>query len=261
VKFSVKDTWRCIANSIFESTRNKEVKYVYVLFGKMGGEPDVDWDTYEACVMHVRTSHVPRFEVEIGAEESLFRKIDVPYSEFCLLSMPDKMAYIRQYARGRLKDGDRLWWLEDNPEEQSHSLSLEVKLYMNLTQGEKRKLRSEAALLCPQIVKPSRAKHKYDDVALYALTYRGILCSQVRDLFSAGSVAHRNDARRGGLYIIRALKDIEDEMRNAALHLDDALFLEYWGESIAPHLRISTWLAKADELAQDWVPSRELFVD
>jgi hypothetical protein len=210
--------------------------------------------------MHVRTSHVPRFEVEIGAEESLFAKFGTSYEEFRNLSIPEKMAYIREYARGRLKPGDRLWWLEDKPESaQQHSLDLEVRLYMGLNQAEKRRLRAEAALLCPQILKPSRSKNKYDDAALYLLTYRGVLSPQARDLFTVGSVALRADKKRGGNYMARALQDLEAEMRTASQELEDALFVEYWGFSVPPNQRIRKWLQLADEHAKTWKPSSVLF--
>ena len=148
VKVVNTDSWRTIANSVFEGTRDPGVKHIYVLYGKLGGTPTVRWGKYEDCVMHVRTSHVPRFEVEIGANESLFTKFGISYQDFCALESEGKMRYIREYARERLKPGDRLWWLEDKPEEsQEHSLPLEVRLYMGLSQEEKRRLRAEAALL------------------------------------------------------------------------------------------------------------------
>jgi hypothetical protein len=105
VKFTEKDTWRSVANSVFESTKSKEVDEIYVIFGKMGGIPDVRWARYEDSVLHVRTSHVPRFELEIGAKESLFQKIGLSYAIFTKLNDHEKMRYIRNYARGRLKQG------------------------------------------------------------------------------------------------------------------------------------------------------------
>lgn len=258
VKFTLHDTWRSVANSIFEGTRDHDVEHVYVVFGKMGGVPAVLWDRYEHAVMHVRTSHVPRFELEIGAKESLFSKMGVTYDGFSELAAEDKMHYVREYARGRLKDGERLWWLEEK-EEPEHSLPMAVRLYMDLDQDEKRRYRAEAALLCPQVVKPSRSKHKYDDAALYLLTYYGILCSQARDLFSAGSVAMRADDTRGGNYVERAIADIEEEMIEAAWRLEDALFLEYWEMVVPPEQRIEQWLKLADSFAVGWKPSETLF--
>jgi hypothetical protein len=258
VKFTTNDTWRSIANSVFEGTRSQSVEQIYLLFGKMGGTPGVRWGKYDDCVMHVRTSHVPRFEVEMLSRGSLFTKMGVSYAEFSKLPIEDRMKHIRDYARGRLEEGERLWWLEDAPG-QAHSLPLQVRLYMGLPQDEKRKLRAEAALLCPQIVKPSRAKNKYVDPAMYLLTYHGVLCPQARDLFSAGSVALRSDSTRGGVYIYRSLKDIEQEMIVAARTLADALFVEYWGHSVPPDKRIEEWLRRADSLAKEWKPSKMLF--
>lgn len=258
VKFTSKDTWRSVANSVFESTRKAEVTDIYVIFGKMGGAPDVRWGRYEKCVMHVRTSHVPRFEVEMYPKHSLFEKFGITYQEFTQASLHERMRFIREYARGRMKKGERLWWIEDQPDE-LHTLPLEVRLYMRLPQEEKRKLRAEAAMLCPQIVKPSRTRDKYYDAVMYILTYHGVLCPQARDLFSAGSVALRANEQRGGNYVERALKDIQEEMREAAASLDDALFMEYWGESVAAEDRIRKWLVRADALARGWKPSAVLF--
>jgi hypothetical protein len=272
VKVNSADFWRSVANSVFEGTRHEGIKHVYVLFGKMGGTPEVRWGRYEDSVMHVRTSHVPRFEVEIGTNKPLFAKFGLTYDEFCELPDEGKMRLIREYARGRRKEGEHLWWLEEKPEkEQQHSLDLQVRLFMNLEQDEKRRLRAEASLLCPQIAKPPRSKKKYEDAAMYLLTYRGVLCPQARDLFSAGSVALRSNATRGGSYLQRALRDIEPEMKRAAQELEDALFVEYWGESVPPENRIEEWLKRADQYGQQrskrgkplkgsWVPSKELFL-
>jgi hypothetical protein len=260
VKFTLNDTWRGVANSVFESTRAPDVEHVYLLFGKMGGEPAIRWGHYGECVVHVRTSHVPRFEVEIGSDRSLFGVLGVSYPEFSLLPEADKMLHIRAYARSRLKTGERLWWLEAR-EEAEHTLPIQARLYTSLSSEEKRSLRAEAAILCPQIVGSSRRKHKYDDVSLYLLTYHGVLAPQVRDLFSAGSVALRADARRGGTYIQRSLQDIENEMRKAADYLPAALFTEYWGEDIPKDKRIAWWLLEAAKYTVDWIPSDILFLD
>lgn len=262
VKFTEKDTWRSVANSINESDRVQSVLHVYLVFGKMGGFPEVRWARYEDSVIHVRTSHQPRFEVEIGSnpKESLFNILGITYAEFSKLPNEEKMKFIRRYARSRLKAGEHLWWIEDDKEEPEHSLPIAPRLYMNLSIDEKRIYRAEAALLCPQIVKSSRSRDKYYDAVMYLLTYRGILCPQARDLFSAGSVAMR-DGIRGGNYVQRALLDIQKEMLIAADVLEDKLFIEYWGESVNKEDRIKKWLEKADKLANEWVPSQVLFKD
>jgi len=246
---------------VLETNRIHEVKKIYLVFGKMGGEPGVKWAEYEKSVMHVRTSHVPRFEVEISPESSLFEKMKISYDDFRFLPMAEKMKYIRVYARSRLKPGERMWWLEDSPDEPGHTLPLQARLYTKLPLNEKVKMRAEAALLCPNIVGSRGSKDKYDDAVLYLLTYHGVLCHQARDLFTAGSVANPNNDDNGGIYIQRSLKLIEKEMIEAANSLEDAVFMEYWGESVPPEKRIGKWLEKADSFAHEWVPSETLFLD
>jgi hypothetical protein len=260
VKFTTNDTWRSVANSVLETNRIDSVKVIYIVFGKMGGEPDVKWGEYEKCVMHVRTSHVPRFEVEIGTSKSLFELMGVPYDDFRVAEMHEKMRYIRQYARGRLKEGERLWWLEDSPGEE-HTLPIQARLYTKLSTEEKTKLRAEAILLCPRIVQSGRSRDKYDDVVLYLLTYHGVLCHQARDLFSAGSVANPTNDDNGGIYIARSIKLIEPEIQAAAMRMETALFLEYWGVPVSAEGRIREWLRRADQFARDWKPSEVLFLN
>jgi hypothetical protein len=259
VKFTTNDTWRSVANSVLETQRIETVKHIYIIFGKMGGVPEVRWGDYEQSVIHVRTSHVPRFEVELPSEraavkQSLFEEMGIRYDDFRKLPMQEKMKYIRAYARKIHPDG-RLWWIEEK-ESDEHTVPIQARLYTNLSTDEKTKLRAEAALLCPKIVESGRSRNKYDDMVLYLLTYHGIICHQARDLFSAGSVANPKNDDEGGIYIERALKLIENEMREAALRMDDALFVEYWGESVIPEKPIARWLEKADA---DWIPSASLF--
>lgn len=256
VKFTTSDNWRCIGNSIQEAQRVETVKYVYLMYGKMGGTPEVRWRYYEASIVHVRTSHVPRFEVQAVPDEnntSLFRQMEISYDDFRVLPIEDKMVYVREYARKIHPDG-RLWWIGEE-----HSTPAQARLYTNLTNEEKIRYRAEAAIVSPKIVGSGRAKNKYDDVVLYLLTYRGILCHQARDLFSAGSVANSVNTERGGIYIQKSLILIEDVMREIAPKLENSIFVEYWGERVPPEKRISRWLELADKYAVGWKPSEVLF--
>ena len=103
VKYTEADTWRCIANSVLETNKVQSVKHISVVYCKMGGEPEVRYDDWEHAVMHVRTSHVPRFEIEIGTNRSLFKLMGISYNDFSALDMSEKMVYIRNYARSRLR--------------------------------------------------------------------------------------------------------------------------------------------------------------
>lgn len=260
VKFTRSDTWSSVANSIREKQRAEGVEYVYLMFGKGGGEPAVKWKPYEECVVHVRTTHDPRFEVDMtGDKPSLFEEMGVSYDEFRSLDMLGKMKYVRAYSK-KIHPNEKLWWFGDDDED--YSLPAETKLYTLLSPEEKNKLRGECTLLCPEVLGSGRSSVKYHNPVRYLATYRGVLTYNVRDLFSAGSASHDGtcpDEMLCGNYVACATWWIQDDMRRAAKELPDDLFVEYWGESCPPEDRIRRWLEKADEIAVGWIPSRHLF--
>lgn len=262
VKFTKADKWVSIANSIRETKRVESVKTVYLMFGKMGGTPASRWRLYEECVVHVRTSHEPRFQVDMtGEKESLFKLMGISYDEFRRLDILDKMPYIRKYARSIHPEG-HLWWLEDTDSGEEHSTSVDPILYTSLDPKTKIQYRAEATLLCPQVLKGGNQNGKYNDVVMFMLTYHGVLCHQARDLFSAGSVAHvvRSDGS-GKSNKERAFIILQDDMIEASRSLDPALFKEYWNEEVEPDERLAWWLRKADEYATNWRPSDHMFLD
>jgi hypothetical protein len=253
VKTTNKDSWQSVGNSVFEGMRDGAVKNIYVIFGKMGGMPSVRWGRYEDVISHVRISHAPRFVLEMEKGAPLFEKMKISYEAFSKLPPNEKMSHIRKYTRGRLKPGEQTWWLED---ESTPGIPLTVRLYTSLSLEEKIKLRAEGAILFPQIVGGGRVKDKYNAVSFFFLKYHNVFCTQTRDLFSAGSVA---GSERGGNYLMRALKNIENEMCAAAERLDGELFEEYWGVNAPKKDRLREWLKRADSYAIKWTPSNELF--
>jgi hypothetical protein len=260
VKSTTKESWMSVGNSVFEGMRDPGVQKLYIVFGKFGGMPAVKWGRYAERITHVRISHAPRFVLEMDRDSPLFDRMEVNYDQFAQLSPVEKMRHIRKYSRDRVKGtGEVLWWLEDQPGEEK-TLPLEVRIYMKLSPEEKKKLRAEAALLCPEVVGPSRTRGKYDKAALYILTVHGVFCPQTRDLFTAGSVAGKE---RGGSYLRRSLQNIQAEMREAAKRLDSRLFEEYWDTVVPaePEQRIREWLKRADKYAKTWKPSEHLFKD
>ncbi|MDE2125601.1 MAG: restriction endonuclease [Armatimonadetes bacterium] len=257
VKSVANDSWLSVGNSIFEGMRDRDVKDIYVIFGKLGGMPAVKWGRYEETITHVRISHAPRFVLEMETDTAshvpLFSKMNISYEDFSKLGAIEKMAHVRDYSRKRLKPGETLWWLE---EDGGPGIELKVELYMRLPPERKLQIRAEAALLFPGIVAGSRVRNKYEGVPFFILKYHNVYCPQTRDLFSAGSVAGKE---RGGNYLLRSLERIQGAMRQAAIDLPDDLFLEYWEEGVPVADRIPRWLEKADSLAKDWVPSDHLF--
>lgn len=252
VKYTQRKTWHGTGNSIFEGMRDENTKQFFLVFCR-ADLPEIRWRKYEDSIKGIRISHSPRYMIDMDIDQSFFDDLDIPYTEFISYSIRDKMVHVRKHVKARISEHQKLWWID---EEGDHTLPLEVRLYRLLPREVKRTLRAEAALMCPQIFKGSRQKGKYDPAAIYLLTQHGVYAPQIRDLFTAGSVA---GPELGGNYLLRSLRDIQMEILAASRRLDDTLFVEYWGFSCPIDQRISRWLQLADQYAVDFRPSDEFF--
>lgn len=252
VKYTQRKTWHGTANSIFEGMRDHKTKQIYLVFCR-ADIPEIRWRKYEDSIKGVRISHSPRYMIDMDLEESFFDQLNIPYADFLSLTMSEKMVHVRQNVKQRISEHEKLWWID---EDGHHTLPLEVRLYRLLPTDVKRTMRAEAALMCPQIFQGSRKKGKYDPAAIYLLTQHGVFAPQLRDLFTAGSVA---GPERGGNYLLRSLRHIEQDILEASFRLDDALFVEYWGSSCPVEKRIVRWLELADSYAVDFRPSLEFY--
>ncbi len=244
VKFTTRSTWHGTGNSIFEGMRDKTARAVALVYYRADSR-EARWRWYSDCIKGIRISHSPRYMIDMDSDNTLFDQIGVGMDEFRSADLRDKMQIVKNHVRKRRGDGERLWWFD---EEREHTLPVNVRIYRLLDSDTKAQMRAEAAFMCPQIFKGSRQRGKYDDAALYLLTQHGVFAPQTRDLFSAGSVAGKD---RGGDYLIRSIQNNRDIIREVSTQIDDALILEYWGETCDPKHRLRRWLELADSYRPD----------
>lgn len=167
VKFTEKDTWRGIANSVSQKMKDADVETIYILWCKMGRNPQVRYRPYEDVVMHVRTSHVPRFEIDMETHNSLFKQFKITYSVFSALSMEEKMDLIRSYVRNRLSKGTTIffWWLESQTVDPHTDCT--IRFFDELNDIGKLNLMWEELVLFPQIVHNNHMHYQLDTRILH----------------------------------------------------------------------------------------------
>lgn len=187
VKHTENNTWRGVANSISQGMRNEDVEYIYVIWCKEGGSrPDIIYRPYEDVVMHVRTSHVPRFEIDMETEVSLFRKFRTSYKDFSSLSMEEKMDLVRSYARRRIINGVStfFWFLESQVVDDPRSRTL--RLFRELTSELQIRLTLEEIILfTEEVVRDEGEVALFDIRVLYFLNRCRVLYPQELCLYWA----------------------------------------------------------------------------
>ena len=172
--------WKCLGNSVMASTLIEGVSQVYLLFGSGEEKLDVRFSKYDDSVRSVEVTHSPRYslDMEVPQDEAYFRQIGLTLTD--MLMMDDPVSRVVEEARKQLKAGEHVWWISDNI-----SAPLKIKIWSNISAEERTRLIASAFALFPNtILKNSRSE--YDDFALWLSQRKAILCSNLRDNFSAG---------------------------------------------------------------------------
>ncbi len=181
VKTTKTNHWKSTGSSIAEGTRVKGVERIFMLFGKLGNPIDFKCKPYEDCLSEVVVTHSPRYliDMDIAKGNTIFDKINVPYDKLRKQEYP--IETILKYYRKQLKPGETTWWLGQEPQ---NAPSLIIRLWKNLNSEEKYCYRLKGFSYFPEVI--SNKLNKYSKFAIWLSTKEGIVCPNVRDIFSAG---------------------------------------------------------------------------
>lgn len=183
VKATKKDNWTSIGNSVLESSRLSSVEKIYILFGKLGGIPDVMCREYEECMRGIAVTHYPRYQIDMKLEsgQSIFDHMGVSYDS--MRSEKNPVRHVRDFYRSQMSEGDALWWIDDGGDS-IPELSPVIRNYSSLDSITKDSIKAELFVLHPEIL--SNSSNKYRNVPAYLASRYGVVCANVRDIFTAG---------------------------------------------------------------------------
>lgn len=252
VKSTKSDSWTSTGSSIVESTRIPDVSRIYMLFAKLGGEtPEFRCRPYEQCLSNIAVTHAPRYLIDMNLAddggENIFEKMSVDYDTFRLLGEKEKISSVRKYymrvnqAKGKY---EMPWWMGDTESEVSSSIM--IRFFSDLTISEKDDIRARMFILFPELF--SSKQDKYKRSALWMCSRYSVICSNLRDTFSAGGkmeeiggvkFKHKMPQVLNNLYQYRKL------IRKLLSNPDEALIQDVednWGENESNRICLNKWL-------------------
>ncbi|MBU0634374.1 MAG: hypothetical protein KKB82_04715 [Candidatus Omnitrophica bacterium] len=182
VKTTTADKWVSTGNSVLESTRQDGVERIYLFFAKFGGAFDVKYRPYQECLYEIAVTHSPRYQINMDLEEgeTVFAKMNIRYDD--LRRKENPIAYVKNYYRGQLEEGEELWWIDQDDD--ARAVSPIIKPYKDLDAESKEKFIAEALILFPEIFGSSSVK--FERVAVYLITRYNVVSANLRDYFTAG---------------------------------------------------------------------------
>lgn len=149
VKTTKANHWKSTGSSVAEGTRVEDVERVYLLFGKMCEPVCFVCKPYEECLSEVVVTHSPRYLVDMNLlkGETIFDKLGIPYDE--LRCQPNPIRTILDYYRSRLKEGEELWWLDNDHSKVSN---LVIRMWSSLSPQEKQKYQIKGFIFFPELL-------------------------------------------------------------------------------------------------------------
>ena len=232
VKTTKTDSWTSTGSSIIESTRVEGVEKIYLLFGKLSDPIGFKIRPYEECLSDIVVTHSPRYKIdmELGENETIFEKLDIPYDAF--RKDENSINIVKDYYKKTLKPGQNLWWIDSKPIEEQ-AVSPVVKMWSTLTMEEKKEIQIKGLCWFPEIY--GNNSSKFNRFALWLVTQKGIVVTSLRDIFTAGGridIETETNIWRKQSQIFYKVYILKNEIKREILNASNEWVSEFWRKNI-----------------------------
>jgi hypothetical protein len=230
VKTTKQNHWTTTGNSVLESTRVDGIERIFMLFGKMINPIKFKCRPYEECLSDIVVTHSPRYLINMDLLEgqTIFDKLDIPYDT--LRNYQNPIRPITDYYRKFLKPGEEVWWLD---QEEPKSTGLIIQLWNNLTIETKKSYLLKSMILFPEIF--SNRQDKFNRLAVWLVNMEGVVCPNVRDIFTAGGqgiISSNNKFFFGIPQLIVKLSNSIIEIMDVLEGTEIEILETYWGKPV-----------------------------
>ena len=188
IKSTQKDAWTSTGSSIVESTRYEGIERIFMLFGKLGGQPEFCCKPYQLCLSSIAVTHSPRYLIDMNLSEkdTIFSKLNTEYEDFRVLSENEKVSFLRKYylAQAKKRKNESLlknkmpWWIGEQN-------GVNMNFYNDLSSSAKLSLMPRLFAIFP-ILFNSNPDKRFKAVAIWLCDRYSLLCYNMRDSFTAG---------------------------------------------------------------------------
>jgi hypothetical protein len=240
VKSTTQNHWKTTGNSVLESTRVEGVERIHMLFGKLGTPIEFRCRPYEECLSEVVVTHSPRYLIDMNLEKgaTIFDKMDTQYD--VLRNQTNPIKNIIEYYKSKLKPGEDVWWMGDD---NSKSSSFIIRIWKNLNPEEKHKLKIKALAFFPELL--SNNSDKFGRLAIWLVTNEGVVCPNIRDVFTAGGKTDlilRRETYKNVPRIFSTLIENIPDIFNIILNTSTLELSEHWNAKINEKNKMSCWI-------------------
>ena len=263
VKSTKENKWKSIGSSILESTRIKDIKKIYLTFGKLGSPVKFLSRPYEQCLYDISITHYPRYQIDmmLKPEETIFKKMNIEYEK--LRKLKDPVKPVAAYYKKQLKPGQTLWWAGGAEDIEQTSLAPYISIWNTLDEKTQIDLLSKGYTYYPELLtqEGEERQTKYNRFTLW-IAQKGIVSPNVRDACSAGG--KKDVITFNGIFeempaVFLRVFELRKYIWNEILNTPAAVLRDYWGveEVFSGEARINLWCRIAARKAIKLKPTKK----
>lgn len=241
VKTTSQNHWKSTGNSVLESTRVEGVERIFMLFAKLANPIEFRYRPYEEVLSEVVVTHSPRYliDMNLGKGNTIFDKIGISYDE--LRKKTNPIGSIVDYYKKLLRPGEELWWVDSG--DNSKPSNIVIRIWSNISLKEKLELKSRSMIYFPELFGGSN--DKFGRLAIWLITREAVVCSNIRDSFTAGGRGSFNVMDRIFINIPRIFLNLFSNINyiNELIKETAAVELsEYWGIRTTDERKLLDWI-------------------
>lgn len=212
-----------------------------MLFAKLASPIEFRCRPYEEVLSEVVVTHSPRYliDMNLAVGHTIFDKIRMPYNSLRTEENPVKP--IVDYYKSKLKPGEELWWMD--AEHRSQASNMVIRMWGNLSSHEKQVLKCRAMMYFPELF--GRNSSKFGRLAIWLVTREAVVCSNVRDLFTAGGKSDYGIGDIIYLQVPRIFLNLLGDIAAVAaviLQTDASELSEYWQIPTTEQTKLWDWV-------------------
>lgn len=246
VKMTKENKWTSLGNSVQESTRDRDVKRIYLFFGKLGGQIDIKFRRYQDCMVDIAVTHSPRYRInmDLPPGSSIFHKMQISYDR---LRKNNPLRQFKSYYMEQLKEGEELWWIDPQGES---AISPVIKPYRTIHPQAKKEIKARMMILFPEIF-IQNSSSKYERAAAYLISTYNLVLPSFRDEFSAGgrAVVMIQNKKYKLPKVYKKLFELAPLIQKMIHSINKEELFQYWKTEKIEKDRLGQWKLLLDEKA------------
>ncbi len=185
-------------------------------------------------------------EIQEKHKETIFQKLKMDYNTFRLKSEKEKNELFQNFKLPAKKDEEEMAWRLVT-EDSDYSMPMTVRFFKDQPDEDKVKIRARLFVLFPEVFSGAN-QVKYKRAALWLCSRNGLICPNMRDIFSSGgkvkAIGNQKFDQAVSKIFLR-LYECKDEINSLFSKPDRELredINEFWTLKTPDHLLKDYWL-------------------